>query len=448
MDSADITLDAKSTEMAGRPAAVSMNGLVLEGPCDVEALAGAIRDVQLDRPELRSRLVDATTLVSKRYAWRPGPPADPPVVDLRDLAHPGPDYDSVVDRIFDRQSTWDLRARPPFGATIALLDDDRTFLSLEVHHAIGDAETNFSCMKAILAGYHLRKVGVAPDWAHLGSLPSTSGTGRAKVASLTTLLRYLRDYTGKYPGARVTHAHGSQGVREDRIAARGIIADPDLQSSIRSSAREHGATMTDLTLAATMRAIAAWNRSQGAEVDVQRAAIAVNQRSAGLTGNNAISGVLAGSLSEDLTDPVALMRGLAEQRIRGLELGIDRRLAAASRKMTTLGSLRPLNVVAERRAASQTSPPATLVLTNVGVVWPEMVDGRPTSRSFLSEAGGLRVADIVMVPNLDTSGALMVIPMTFDGRFQVIIAGNTAKIQQEELRALTDLVIEEIVAYA
>lgn len=448
MDSADITLDPKSTKMAGKPAAVSMNGLVLEGPCDVEALADAIRDVQLDRPELRSRLVDATTPVSKRYAWRPGPPVDPPVVDLRDLAHRGPVYDSVVDRIFDRRSTWDLRARPPFGTTIALLGDDTTFLSLELHHAIGDAETNFSCMKAILAGYHLRKAGVEPHWAHLGSLPSTSGTGRGEVASFTTLMKYLRDHTRKYPGSRVTHPYGSPGVSEDRISARGIIADPDLQSSIRSRAREHGATMTDLVLAATMRAIGAWNRSQGAEVDVQRAGIAVNLRSAGGTGNNAISGVFAGSVSEDLADPIALMGGLAEQRIHGLELGIHRRLAVASRRMNTLRSLRPLNVVAERRAASQTSPPATLVLTNVGVLWPEMVDGRPTSRSFLSDAGGLRIADIVIVPNLDTSGAVMVIPMTFDGRFQVIIGGNTAKIQREELRALTDLVIEEMVAYA
>lgn len=448
MTSGDKPLDATSVDMARRPAAVSLLGAVLEGPCDIEALAAAIRQVQIDRPELRSRLVDAGTLVSKGYAWRPGVPGEPRVVDLRDLTEVGRDYDAVIDRIFDRQSTWDLRSHCPFDTTIAMLRDDRTLLSLEVHHSIGDGEVNFSCMKAILAGYHQRVTGTAPDWAHLGSLASTLGTRGPKAAGFTTVVKYLREFARTYPADRVTQAHGTRGARRDRIAARVSIDDAEMQRTIRDRARAQGATITDLTLAATMRAIANWNRSQGADVDVQRAAIAVNRRGAGGSGDNEISMVVAGSHNQDLDDPGALMGSLAAQRIRGLELGIDGGLANAMRHAMTLGSLRPLNAIAGKRAASRTDPPGTIMLTNVGLLWPEIVDGRPTSRSFLSEAGGLRLVDLVVVPNLDASGALMLAPMTFNGRFQVVVGGNTARIQQRELRALADLITDEVVAYA
>ncbi|MEQ8718421.1 MAG: hypothetical protein RIE08_12495 [Acidimicrobiales bacterium] len=448
MNSGDLPLDATSVDMARRPAAVSLNGFVLEGLCDVDALADAVTAIQDDRPELRSRLVDAGTLVSKGYAWRPGAPAEPRIVDLGDLDDFGRDYSAVIDRIFDRQCTWDLRTHRPFEVTIARLSGEKTFLSLDLHHAVGDAETNFSCVKAILAGYHLRVTGTNPEWARRDSLASTAGTARAKAASFTTVVKYLREFAQTYPADRLTRAHGTSGAQRERIAARVTIDDPEIQRTIRERARAQGATITDLTLAATMRAIATWNRSNGADVDVQRGAIAVNRRSAGGRGNNEISMVVAASLSRDLDDRDALMGNLAAQRIHGLELGIDGGLANALRNVTTLSTLRPLHVIAERRAASRTGPPGTAMLTNVGVLWPEIVDGRPTARSFLAEAGGLRLVDIVVVPNLDSSGALMLIPMTFNGRFQVVVAGNTARIRQEELNALTDLVADEIVAYA
>lgn len=451
-----VPLDVISTAMARTRWMSNFLGFVLEGPCDTAALCSAVQEVLVERPVMRSRLVETGGPLLSRMRWRPleVPPVE--VVDLTWLDDVGPDHDHVVDAIYDRSGELDLRVDPPIEIRVVHLRGGRTMLAMMGHHAVADGQAIIGFTGEVLARYHRRITGSEPPWSEAVSIHSRSVHDRADVrtaepASRLGLARSLRRTFDTYPAGRMLRVTGTPSPEPARISTAFDTCDVETTARLRRRARSLDATMTDLLVAGALRAVVAWNDGGRDSGDVVRVALAVSLAAAiGGSGSNELSSVLVGASLDEIAEPDELVRSLAAQRTAAIGANLHLatyRLATSMERVRSVTPLRHLTRALERSVRTSRLG-ASLLFSNVGILWPEVVDGRPTGRSVLREAGGMRLCDVVFVSNVGVGGGLLLTAMTFDGTVRVTVAGNAARISSDELRRFASTAQSEVLALA
>lgn len=429
---------------------LALEMVVLEGPCDIAALVDAATESLRAEPTFNARIVETKSRLMTTLALRPLESPHPvSVLDLSGLADTGTDYDAVVAEIFDER----LRPRGdhrPMKVTIVELPDDRTMLALEFHHVLADATTLFSFIRTVLAHYHETTTGNRPPWAETETLHSqVTAADTIAPASRRDFLLYAHALTRSYPTDRVNAVHGTPSTPFGQVAARTTLADAATIRALRDRARIDGASLGDVVNAASMAACCEWNAAHEIPVDVLRATVtvAIHARRAG-QGGNALSGVAVGARASELDDPGQLLRSLAEQRTAAIAKGIDQRLAMMMTRLQTIGSLRGFGLLPLPNSRRDTGlSTSTFHFSNAGVVWPELVDGRPTGRSAISHVGATEIADVSFRNGLPAP-RIGVSVVTIAGQTQLRVTGTTETISQSEIRSFADLVAGHARAFA
>ncbi|MEQ8719056.1 MAG: hypothetical protein RIE08_15715 [Acidimicrobiales bacterium] len=420
--------------------------VLLEGPCDIDALRDAIA-AQLDAtPLLRSRVVNDGGPIWKRWAWcADAQPVAPRVTDLR--AIPGcDDLAGVVDHIYDRgRRARNLSLEQPARVTVALLDDDRTVLALERHHAAADATVTYGFVRDALARYHRSATGTDPSWADIPVIHSRAGPSPRAAASRADLVRYSRVLQQTYPGEDVAFFAGTPSPHGEQITVRAPRIDLDTTSALRRRARAaDGSTITDLAVVAAMRALHAWNSEKGASALVQRHSLPVAQRQASSTTEpNALSLITVGCRSDELAERAELLLSVSRQRADALGAGIDIALARVLGRLTPLSGLDLCARLAGLTAESA-GRAVSCITTNPGILWPETVDGRLTGDSALTEVGDLRVMDTLSIFN-GLGGSLRL--TTFRSELRLDFAANTEIMSRQEATEISQLIHGELLGF-
>ena len=129
----------------------------LTGPCDVEALRAAVRDV-VDRHEiLRTTYLEVDGI--------PRQVVNPADLDVRHVVGSGSDwYATILDE--ERRHCFDLERELPVRAVVCS-GPDRHVLSLVVHHIAADHWSAGVLLADLLTAYRARAEGQAPGWAPL-----------------------------------------------------------------------------------------------------------------------------------------------------------------------------------------------------------------------------------------------------------------------------------------
>lgn len=432
--------------------------LQLRGPMDAAAFTAAYNAVIPDFPITQSIIEEQQHGLNHRLYWvrqpdRIGAPPNPlQWADLRDRAREG--YDPVqLTQDFHQERTSrvrDLGREFPILFYMLRLQDEVHVLSMVYHHIAVDAASGYELLKRILADYHERVTGKAPPWAHSASIASQAAD-RAK-AKAPPAIRYLRDQLSAYYLKSQRDISQITTTRRPDLLGRHCyraIFEPDGSfGAMKRLAKRHGATLSDVLLASISRTIGAWDRERGASARSQRCLLVVNSR--GRIPETANESIALTGLALEVTAPDARGLGAVVEHFRDVrtaqwEAGVDVanfKLLDAIAKSTRLMPKQARYFVARRA----TQVPVTFLLSNIGIMWPEVKGGRMTGRSELTEAGGLVLDDVHSSPSMAKEIGLGVIARTLGGRLFINYSADRWRFPSEQARELTDKISADLEA--
>ncbi|MCB9787733.1 MAG: hypothetical protein H6744_13705 [Deltaproteobacteria bacterium] len=432
--------------------------LQLRGPMDADAFAAAYDAVVHDFPITQSLIEEAREGLSHRLYWvlqpaRGGRPANPlQRVDLRAEAAPGQDPVQLIQDFHAERTARvrDLTREFPILFFLLRLEDEVHVLSMVYHHIAVDAASGYELIKRILAEYHRRVTGEAPPWGESASIASQA-QDRAP-ASPPGFVPYLRDQLSEYYLKSQRDISQVAGTRRPgtlgRTCHRAIFEPDGALGAMKRLAKKHQASLSDVLLASISRTIATWDRERGLPARSQRCVLVVNSR--GRIPETANESIALTGLALPVTAPDVRTLGAVVEHFRdvrsaqwaaGVDVANFRLLDAIARSTRLMP--RQARYFLARRA---TQVPVTFLLSNIGIMWPEVKGGRMTGRSELTEAGGLSIDDVHSCPSMAKEIGLGVIARTLGGRLFINYSADRWRFTDEEAKALTDRINADLEA--
>lgn len=425
---------------------------VLLGRLDPDAMDMALAGVLATRPTFTSRLVWRRIGWATRPAWIPGPPNHIAFVrrDYRAERAPADLEDWVHDKL--RPVTTriqDLANEPPVAFELWHVDEERWVLVVVFHHVATDGGGLYDVLRELFAAYHARVTGARPSWADVAGIHAQAGTSPpvAPVSTPRMALRMLR-MDQDYPGSQVAQPWGSSDRPGGRRMIRYVYDDPALLRELRRRAANSGGSMTDLCLAASKLAMEEWNLAHGADADVFLHGFAINQRARRpaeeIEGQgNPMSGFAVPSRAVERRNPDAVLRLVIERRRAGMDQGYDIAMRELGRRLQGIGLALPRSI---RYAALRTvfDRRISFFLTNLGVVWPVIRNGRPTGETAIREVGRAVLHDVHSSVGGTANNPAAMILRTFLGRFYMVFTLGGQRFRDDEARGFADTVVRRV----
>ena len=442
-------------EEEGWPGVIATS-VLYEGPMHVEVLRESIEEALVSRPNLTATLAIRGPRTSQELVWR-HVGADLPfeVVDRRSEGVPEGDPERWLPDVDLNSSPWfpDLAVEAPLKVRLSSFTDDCHVLTLWGHHSVGDG--SFFAMFALdfQARYHEKVMGSEPEWAFL---PSMHAVVNAQPVAEVDTVRW-RTFLGEawrkerdFPHDEVGQIAGTPGTPAQLlVAAR--IADDEVIKTLRSKARELGGSLTDLTIGAAILAISEWNEGRGSPIQFQRHNVAVNLRGrvAQTTDDslrNEVGGYLVCSPRTQWDDPEALVSAIAGERKSFLGGGQYINQLKVSRGVERATSW--LSVQRRLKLGMLMARGLTLNTSNLGILFPEIVDGQLTGRPGLQEVGGMHIRAGALLGNpIPSCPNLLAMAMGHRG-LSLQLSGNRATASHEELAQVLDGIVVKLLTFA
>ena len=377
----------------------------VRGAVDADALLAALTCTFEEFPAARSLLRERRVGARHLLFWAPIPHYRPElrVADLRPAVASGvAPRDAIARHFRDRLVRGvDLAHEPPFAAHLLRTGDERYSLVTFQHHVAADGGALFGFWKRLLAHYEAALTGRMPAWADGPVAPSSiAAEGDGKPHSYTRRrfaresLRMMIDNVRRPPAVLATA--GKQDVCDRTNHCR--VLEPDEVAKVRAASKRCGCTVNDLLCATGAVAVERWVEEAGGEADRVTVWIATNLR--GRMGpreeaTNQASAVAVSTEPGDRRDLRSLAALVRRERARQMDEGYDVANFLALIQLVHASRLFPF---AWRRGVLRRmmEQPCSILLSNMGVLWPEVKDGRLTGRSYLERAGNLDVLGIDM----------------------------------------------------
>ena len=425
------------------------------GKCDPEAMKQAVLEAQVARPNFHSNLVVVRSGLFYTHTWIVrDEPNTLEVHDYRDMAEPPVDNEAWIHQQMEHEvdHVHDLTREYPARFVLFLLPGDKCIFVLSFHHVAADGAGFYDFLKSIFRAYHRKVTGAEPEWADAAIMHSIAGdVAPIKAISTWDFIKYDYKERQKYPFRQAVQMASGPDAKPGRNMVRYIMEDPATCLALRDRARREGGTVSDLALAASKLAIDEWNAGRNAPHEIMWHGLAVNQRlrrSAVETKGqgNPMSAVSIASNSYDRRDPSALLRMVIAMRKYKMEQGHDIALGRVSRAILTFGRYLPMSV-RYNVIRHLMDMKITFFVTNLGVVWPKMVNGRPTGQTAITRVGEMELVDIHSNVGSTAKNPMGLILRTFRGRLYLIFAVGRHGVTDQDARDFSKLVVGKVLAY-
>jgi hypothetical protein len=350
----------------------------------------------------------------------------------------------------------DLTREFPFNAYLVRVTDDRYIFSIVYHHSCMDPAKFYVVMTKMLSGYHERVKGELPEWAIVDGM---SGLARPKklvkpeISFGKFMFEQFADIWYHNPKSKVAHVATKKVYdyrqRQGRHSVRAVIDDPKLLAGMSKRVKRHKATVNDLLLACVQKAITQWNSERNAGHDRYRFMLISSLK--GRKDNKvnksgaAVSGIQMISRGHRDTSLDTLIEWFRDQRVDMFKKGYDlqfnnliARFIDAFRLMPFGPRRRLSNLIVE-------GTPVTMYLSNVGIVWPKIVNGKPTLDSAIPGAGDFLIDDIHSSASLSRDFGFGMTTRTHNRRFYINFVMDRFRWSKPEALEIRDAIVKEIV---
>ena len=430
--------------------------LSFKGSCDIAALQTALQNALRLRPVFQSHLVVQPSAFLQTYAWRIADvPCPLEVSDLRDTEKGPDDVEQWIQQrlapTFQR-NRHDLATAYPVRFILLLLPENFGFFVVVRHHAAIDGGGQFDFLRDLFGAYHRLVKGKDPEWAGVPGLHAQAGKIEAvRPPRWGSFFKEAITQIRKYPPHDAAQVISSPSASSGRTMIRYCFDDPVLQKALRERARRDGGTFSDLCIAAAKLALQEWNEGRGKPPQVMHHWLAVNQRlrqARAQTGtqNNPLIAVDIPSLPADREDPQALLRHVINHRVRLLDGGYDVALQRLANGMMRATRILPISIrypVVRLFMDHKLS----FFLSNFGVIWPRIENGKPTGETAIRCIGDMELVDVHSSIGTTFNNPIALILRTFLGRLCFRFAIGRHRISDGDAQAFTRLVVDKVMNY-
>ena len=445
---------ALSVESDGYPK-TDYSQIQFRGMLDTQAFIEAFNERIADFPIAHCVIEQRREGAIYRTYWVPkgSRPNQLIVQDCRHMMPEPPDPVEFIQEYHEQRigRRLNLHEEHPIQFYLLRIADDVHLLSIVYHHIAVDAAMGYEFIKDILARYHEKVTGRKPSWAE--ALAIGSDARQTNYATAQPAWQFVREQlTELFLRSRGQVSQIASSGRRDafgRYCFRAIF-DPTGPAGMKAVAKRNDATLGDVIGASIARSIGAWDREHGLKEEKIRALLAVNVRNRlplGASVGVALSGIMVRVQRPDrlsLDEAVRVFRDTRKDQLaRGVDIAYHKMLETLSSSMRVL----PVSVrgAVVRRILAL---PVTFILSNIGVMWPKVVDGRLTGESAVTRAGKIEIDDIHSCPSMSPDVGMGVITRTLGGRFFINYSCDRLRFQKGEARELTDRITAGLAAMA
>ena len=426
------------------------HSLQFRGRIDIQTFVEAFDEMIPGYRVAHCRLEERRVGLYRKLFWVPGDRPNTLIVeDCRDRVAPPVDGVAFAREYF-REKTFhriDLFRGYPVQFYLLRLADDVTLFSMAYQHISMDAAGGYGFIRDILARYHEKVSGEKPAWAQA---PSTN-TARNPIVAVKPqpTLAYLREFIGTLVESPRRAVSLIASAETRTVLGRNMnraIFDGETLRGIKNHCRKHDATLVDVLLPVIFRTIGAWDREHGIAQDLIRAFLSVNTRSripALREQSMGMSGIRLLYRRPEEIPFDDLVGRLRDERVRQLDAGVD---VAMINLLTAIFKVLGLLPVRVRAAIVRNvlAFPVTFVLSNVGIMWPEVRDGKLTGRSSFTRVGDFEVDDLHACPSLIPDVGMGIVTRTLGDRLFINYTTDRRRFHEEEADDLTSRISEAI----
>jgi hypothetical protein len=424
------------------------------GHLDEEAMKLAFRQAAEEYPSFRSciREVRERRVFRLMRQFRPDLPVQVIFSDLRagDTSMP------VLDRYLAHAATrldrdWNLFEEPPAELHVAKISEDHHVVAPVIHHVAADAGVASEFGRQFLANYHRIVTGAEPEWAE--STPAVSTSKKRPVKQIhVPWTKFFSDGKKAFAQlmARPTLPRGN-GSRDDlrQFHVKRVLSVED-SARLGQAASLYRASLVDLLSAAANLAVDRWNHARNLPAGMLTTAISVNMagRFDGMDRPNNSAQLFFRSLPEERTDESAFVRSISLHRIRQLRKQLDFTFFSDVSRMNA--SVRLLPFPLRRRVVDFLTKQHqySVGITLLGIIWPEMKNGKPTGGTRFFRTGNLEITDVHGVGyKLLSSTRLLFIAYWFRNKFNIVLGASACLLTRAEAEEFADLVVNNLLTY-
>ncbi len=427
-----------------------------QGSCDTAALQTALQTTLHLQPVFTSHLVVQTRGLLQACCWKPtNEPCPLEVSDLRHLEKKPDDMDQWAQQNlapYLQKYRQDLTHTFPMRFLLFLFPENSGLFVVAWHHSAMDGGGLYDFLREMLSEYHRLVKGCLPEWSSVAAMHAQVGmVVDVQPPRWRPFLKETFAQMIHYPLLKSTQLISSPGASSGRKMIRYYYDDPRMQKALRDRARRDGGTVSDLCLAAAKLALQEWNENHGRPPEIMHHLLTVNQRTRQAASRIAnqtapITGILIPSRPEERKDPQALLRHVIRYRRRVLDEGFDVAMQRLSSMTIKAGRILPVNI------RYQVLRPLmdyriSFSLSNVGVVWPRIENGKPTGQTAIYQIGDMEILDIhASIGNTDGNPLAMTL-RTFRERLSFIFSVSLNRISEEDAQAFCKQVVTRVMSY-
>jgi len=371
-----------------------------KGPFDEEVFRIAVKEVSHAFPMLTGTLRELRE-GARLFLFREDHPDLEIPVTVSDVSRPtGPEgsFNAILDHLrpgLDKQ--WDLWHEPPLEVHVLRFQPEYFLLVFIFHHMAADAGMALKIVSEMLGRYDGLINGRSSEWQSMTYVFSTSKKKASKhgKTSLKHLARQvLRDLKYRKEKPAVPHGTGKAHDLTEQHVLR-VFPTEDFQE-IKTNVAEAGINLVDHIVVCANRALDEWNRNKNIFPGTNTSVVTVNmrQRFGGEDEKNYSSTIFFRSTPEERNNLAEFAHSVAESRKKQLSRNIDLIVRGSLSMGAALFTLFPF--VIRQRVASHfmRSQKFSIAVGFLGVVWPELMEGRLGEDSFLKHAGGFEIIDV------------------------------------------------------
>lgn len=429
------------------------------GKIDTIALSEAFDQALTKVPMFSSHLQE------KRVGWRyqpfwnydPEVPNKLQVVDCRHLVkHPFEPMEFSTDYYALRtRRRIDLSREFPFNCSLLRVSDDAWIFSILYHHCAMDPNKAYSLLTEMLAAYHEKVKGKPPEWAgSLGMAALKRGGALVKpIPMLNFAKEQLADVWIRNRAGLVSNIASEQirdyKITKGRHSFRTFIDDPKLIKALFNRVKRNDATFNDLAFAVARKAITKWNEERGVGAERFRFLLITSLKGrmelpkdagAGLAGLNFVN------IGQGHADLDTLIRFYRDTRSDQLRRGIDIQFYNTTCSIIRTLRLFPMSYRFALAGAIGQSIPCTFYISNLGVVWPKFVDGKPTMDSAVLGAGDFIIDDIHSSASLGRTVGMGLTMRTHNRRLYLNFVADRFRFKYDEAKELSNRMINDLIS--
>jgi hypothetical protein len=349
----------------------------------------------------------------------------------------------------------DLAREFPFNVYLIRVEDDRYIFSVLYHHSCLDPAKFYLLMTRMLSEYHKKVKGKLPEWATTDGMGGLARPG--KLVTPHPLSKYaieqFADMWYHNPKSKVSQPY-SREIRDyktcqGRHSVRAVIDDPRILEGMSKRAKRNQATVNDLLLACMRKGAGKWNKEHDAAHERFRMMLisSLKGRKDNRVDDSGAALAALNMVSKDHTetDLDELIKVFRDFRIDRLAKGYDLQFNYLINRFVSAFRILPFHMRKPLLTRIIQGTPMSLLLSNVGVVWPKFVNGKPTMDSAIPGAGDFVIDDIHSSASMGRDIGVGLVTRTHNRKFYFNFVMDRFRFHKDEALGLRDIIVNEVI---